>query len=39
MVKLARERYDAKVGRVVLKYLNDDYLLNTKLAEADATDL
>jgi RNA ligase (TIGR02306 family) len=39
VVKLARERYDAKVGRVVFKYLNDDYLLNTKLAEADATDL
>ena len=39
VVKLARERYDVKVGRVVFKYLNDDYLLNTKLAEADATDL
>ena len=34
-----RERYDAKVGRVVFKYLNDDYLLNPKLADADATDL
>jgi RNA ligase (TIGR02306 family) len=39
VVKLARERSDARVGRVVLKYLNDDYLLNAKLAEADTTDL
>ena len=39
VVKLAGERYDVKVGRVVFKYLNDDYLLNTRLAEADATDL
>jgi hypothetical protein len=39
VVKLARERYDAKVGRVVFKYLHDDYLLNAKLADADATDL
>lgn len=39
VVKLARERYDAKVGRVVFKYLNDDYLLNARLSAADATDL
>lgn len=39
VVRLARERYDARVGRVVLKYINDAYLLNAKLAEADATDL
>jgi hypothetical protein len=25
--------------RVVFRYLNDDYLLNTELADADATDL
>ncbi len=28
-----------KIGRVVLKYLSDDYLLNDKLTAADATDL
>ncbi len=39
VVKPVRERYDAKVGRVVFKYLNDDYLLNAKLADADTTDL
>lgn len=39
VVRLARERYDARLGRVVFKYLNDDYLLNAKLAESDATDL
>ena len=39
VVKLARERSDARVGRVVFKYLNDDYLLNAKLAAADTTDL
>lgn len=39
VVRLARERYDARIGRVIFKYLNDDYLLNTKLAVADATDL
>jgi hypothetical protein len=39
VVKLARERYDGRIGRVVLKYLHDDYLLNAKLADADATDL
>lgn len=39
VVKPARERYDAQVGRVVFTYLNDDYLLNAPLAEADTTDL
>jgi RNA ligase (TIGR02306 family) len=39
VVRPARERFDEKVGRAILKYLNDDYLLNAKLADADATDL
>ena len=39
VVRPAQERYDTKVGRVVFKYLNDDYLLNAKLADADTTDL
>lgn len=38
VVRPIRERIDAKIGRVTLKYLNDDYLLNEKLAKADATD-
>jgi RNA ligase (TIGR02306 family) len=39
VVKPTRERLDPKIGRVVLKYLNDDYLTNSKLTAADATDL
>lgn len=39
VVRPTRERYDARIGRVILKYLNDDYLLNAKLADADVTDL
>ena len=39
VVKPVRERLDPKIGRVILKYLSDDYLLNDKLTAADATDL
>jgi RNA ligase (TIGR02306 family) len=39
VVKPARERLDPKIGRVILKYLSDDYLLDDKLTAADATDL
>ncbi len=39
VVKPAKERFDPEVGRVVLKYLSDDYLLNDKLRAADVTDL
>ena len=39
VVKPARERTDPKIGRAVLKYLNDDYLLDDKLTAADVTDL
>ena len=38
VIKPAKERYDPKIGRVVLKYINDAYLLNEKLTAADATD-
>ncbi len=39
VVKPVAERTHPKIGRVVLKYLSDDYLLNDKLTAADATDL
>lgn len=39
VVRPAAERFDSQVGRVILKYLSDDYLLNDKLTAADATDL
>ncbi len=39
VVKPVVERTDPKIGRVILKYLSDDYLLNDKLTAADATDL
>jgi len=39
VVRPAVERFDPRVGRAVLKYLSDDYLLNDKLTAADATDL
>ena len=39
VVKPAVERTDPRIGRVILKYLSDDYLLNDKLTRADATDL
>ena len=39
VVRPVKERFDAKIGRVILKYLSDDYLLNDKLTAADATDL
>jgi RNA ligase (TIGR02306 family) len=39
VVRPVVERFDPRVGRVVLKYLNDDYLLNDKLTAADTTDL
>jgi len=39
VVRPAVERFDPKIGRVILKYLSDDYLLNDKLTAADATDL
>jgi RNA ligase (TIGR02306 family) len=39
VVKPIKERYDPKIGRVILKYVSDAYLLNKKLAAADATDM
>ncbi|MCP4662668.1 MAG: RNA ligase (ATP) [bacterium] len=39
VVKPVTERLNPKIGRLVLKYLNDDYLLNDKLTAADATDM
>ena len=39
VVRPVKERFDPQVGRVILKYLSDDYLLNDKLTAADATDL
>lgn len=39
VVRPVQERIDPKIGRVILKYLSDDYLLNDKLTAADATDL
>jgi RNA ligase (TIGR02306 family) len=39
VVKPVKERFDPQVGRAILKYLSDDYLLNDKLRAADATDL
>jgi RNA ligase (TIGR02306 family) len=39
VVRPIAERFDPQVGRAILKYLSDDYLLNDKLTAADATDL
>lgn len=39
VVKPVHERLDPKIGRLVLKYLSDDYLLSDKLTAADATDM
>jgi len=39
VVRPVAERYDPKIGRLILKYLSDEYLLNDKLTAADATDL
>jgi len=39
VVRPVKERFDPEIGRVILKYLSDDYLLNDKLTAADATDL
>ncbi|MGB0384964.1 MAG: RNA ligase (ATP) [Ardenticatenaceae bacterium] len=39
VVKPAKERYHAKIGRVILKYVSDAYLLNKKLTAADTTDM
>jgi RNA ligase (TIGR02306 family) len=39
VVRPVKERFDPEVGRAILKYLSDDYLLNDKLTAADATDL
>ena len=39
VVRPQLERFDPKVGRAILKYISDDYLLNDKLAATDATDL
>jgi RNA ligase (TIGR02306 family) len=39
VVRPVAERFDPQIGRVILKYLSDDYLLNDKLAASDATDL
>ena len=39
VVRPVAERTPPDVGRAVLKYLSDDYLLNDKLTRADATDL
>ena len=39
VVKPVKEQLDPKIGRLILKYLSDDYLLNDKLTAADATDM
>jgi RNA ligase (TIGR02306 family) len=39
VVRPVAERFDPQIGRVILKYLSDDYLLNDKLTATDATDL
>jgi RNA ligase (TIGR02306 family) len=39
VVRPVKERLDPKIGRLILKYLSDDYLLNDKLTAADTTDL
>jgi RNA ligase (TIGR02306 family) len=39
VVRPVKERFDPQIGRVILKYLSDDYLLNDKLTAADSTDL
>lgn len=39
VVKPIKERFDPRIGRVILKYLNDDYLLNDKLTSSDSTDI
>jgi hypothetical protein len=39
VVRPVTERFDPQVGRAILKYLSDDYLLNDKLTAADTTDL
>jgi len=39
VVRPVKERFDPQVGRAILKYLSDDYLLDDKLRAADATDL
>jgi hypothetical protein len=39
VVRPVQERFDPQIGRAILKYLSDDYLLNDKLTAADATDL
>src|SRR6185436_9654169 len=39
VVRPVVERFDPQIGRVILKYLSDDYLLNDKLTATDATDL
>ena len=39
VVQIEAIRPHTQAGRVGFKYLNDDYLLNAKLADVDATDL
>jgi len=39
VVQPVKERTDPQIGRVILKYLSDDYLLDDKLSAADVTDL
>lgn len=39
VIRPTTERLDPRIGRVILKYLSDDYLLNSKLAAADTTDM
>lgn len=39
VVRPVKERFDPEIGRAILKYLSDEYLLNDKLRAADATDL
>jgi len=39
VVRPVKERFDSGIGRVILKYISDDYLLNDKLTATDATDL
>ncbi len=38
VVRPVHERLDPRIGRAILKYLSDDYLLNDKLTAADVTD-
>lgn len=39
VVRPVAERTDPKIGRLILKYVNDDYLMDKKLTDADVTDV